>query len=156
MSRLWSLALALLSTVAAVAIGSTPANAFGSETIGCSVGGSLYGSPNCSGLNSGGILYDVRNLSGTPDTYSFSWTVYAPGSGTPLSACATQWAVDCLSGPCTSITCSVRASLTTIKRPYTAYLVLSQNGQSRTLTSSAFVQRSSGGGGGCPDPNGCA
>jgi hypothetical protein len=138
-----TMTVAALSALAFLVVGSGPANAFGGEVLGCSVnwGGPTWTANSCGGGGSPDgkylITYAVHNLSGT---YSYNWTVTAPSGGTVTTPCPVT------GGPCvysgctaTSSTCTVQVGEGIKPKTFTATLVLTQSGQSRTLTAQASI-----------------
>ncbi|HST48728.1 hypothetical protein [Jatrophihabitans sp.] len=129
MRRFWTAALALLSALALLVVGSPAANAFGSEVLGCSFDGGTWTANTCDGGGDGAyhnITFAAHNLSGT---YTTSWTV--------------TFGTTVLSTNCNgATTCTIRVKGSSIEgrdRTYWANLKLTQAGQTRTISASALV-----------------
>ncbi|HST49733.1 hypothetical protein [Jatrophihabitans sp.] len=142
MRKLWAAALALLSALFFLVVASPPASAFGSEVLGCSAG--LGWTANtCSSAASryvGDPLYVTFSPANTSGTYGTSWTVIDDGV-LVTTKCVSINNVACISSGCTagSMSCQV---FDRVGAGYyiTAYLTLTQSGQSRTVSAQAYIK----------------
>lgn len=147
MRKIWAAALALVSALAVLIVGNPPANAFGSEVLGCSLG---YGwtANSCSsyaGLEYGHPVFanfSAQNLSGT---YAMSWTI-TTGTGAVVTQSCTAYNSLCIQSGCTasSSACQIKWSVGSQDRTLTAALTLTQSGQTRTVTARATIIEGSG------------
>lgn len=150
MRKLCTAALALLSAVAFLIVGSPSASAFGSEVLGCNVGVGWHASTCQTPLlwSTGTTVYAdfyPANLSGT---YGWSWTAY--DDGVPVTThCVSVNNVGCIVRGCTatSTDCEVQDHVGGASS-ITAYLTLTQSGRSETLAATATIRDSADGG--CP------
>ena len=141
MRKLWASALALVSAVAFLVVGSPPASAFGSEVLGCAVDSAAWTANSCSGQgvyhHVSVIHYVPHNLSGS---YTKSWLI-AYGSYTVTEACGTG-VYPCISSGCTasSTTCDVQyMTAGAADRVLTGLLTLTQAGQTRSYQANATI-----------------
>ncbi|MEO6501741.1 MAG: hypothetical protein ABIQ09_07495 [Jatrophihabitantaceae bacterium] len=147
MRKLWAAALALVSALAFLVIGSTPANAFGSEVLGCSIN-YPWTANSChsnAALADGKPVYanfSAQNLSGT---YATSWTI-TTGTGAAVTQSCTPYNSLCIESGCTasSLACQIRWSVGYQDRTLTAVLRLTQSGQTRTVTAKATIYEGTG------------
>lgn len=149
MRKLWALLFSSILTLALLVLGSAPAQAFGSEVLGCGVGyDSVSSSWTANSCGTGAsaadyyfISYSPHNLSGA---YSYQWTltsIYKNGSGTLTSKCTTTPMGACIYSGCTvtSSTCIIKVVNPPSDRTYIASLRLTQSGQSRTIQAQALI-----------------
>jgi hypothetical protein len=150
MRRLWALTLAPLLALAFVLLGSGPANAFGSEVLGCSVDGSTWIAGSCAGGAGDGpgvtsiIEFAPHNLSGT---YTYAWTVKTQSGIVVSGKCGTTSGLPCVYAGCTSTSssCDIKVDGGALHdRTYSASLRLTQAGLSRTITASATIWGANG------------
>jgi hypothetical protein len=141
MRKAWAAALAPLLAIAFMLLGTGPANAFGSEVLGCSVDSATWTASTCGGGGSLGdtdwITYSPHNLSGT---YSYKWTI-TNSAGTAITASCSTTTGPCIYGGCTATqsTCTVQATTGKNDKTFTATLVLTQSGLSRTIKATATI-----------------
>ena len=137
MRKLCAAAVALLSAVAFLMVGSPPASAFGSEVLGCSTStSSAWTANHCSSSafkpikTTVTVTFSPANMSGT---YGTSWTLN--GGGIPVN----------ISSGCTagSLSCTIRQEVGLDDYVITATLTLSQSGQTRTVAAQATIQAGS-------------
>lgn len=135
MRKLWALVITPVFALAFLFLGSAPAQAFGSEVLGCAFNGGTWTANSCAGNDL--VQFSPANLSGT---YSYGWTIKNPSGATVTTPCSSTTAT-CLYSGCTttSSTCTVRVSTPLHDRTYTASLNLTQSGLSRTIQASALV-----------------
>jgi hypothetical protein len=154
MRKLWTAVLALVTALAFLIVGSPPASALGGEVLGCSVDFD-WTAGSCQGIrhNSGTLNlvdFQVRNTSGT---YGSSWSITIGTTPVTTTCVSTFASTPCLAGgsECTagSLSCQVYARVGDGNQTFVATVVLSQSGQSETLTATATVKGSLDGGGGC-------
>jgi hypothetical protein len=132
MRRLWAAALTPVLGLAFLVMGSGPANAFGSEVLGCAFQGSTWTASSCAGYDS--ATFSVHNLSGT---YSYAWTFTIGGLNWAPKSCGS-------SSPCVQSGCTTTSSTCTVNdwplhdQTITATVRLTQSGQSRTIQASAL------------------
>ena len=145
MRRLWAAALAPALGLAFVVMASGPADAFGSEVLGCWFTPQTWTAGSCTGQTQ--AIYSVHNLSGT---YSYAWTFTMKGTPLALSSCAPPNGGACIASGCTatSSTCTVNDS-PLVDRTITATVRLTQSGLSRSISASATFQPDGGTCGGC-------
>jgi len=150
MRKLLTAVLALVSAVALCIIGSPPANAFGSEVLGCSAGG-LWAANSCQSDGALGfdalvsISFSAHNTSGT---YTTSWTLTLQNGGTITATCnSTETNTPCIDNGCTSssLSCQIYQRVGNHDKNTTAALTLIQSGQARTITAVVTIF----GNGGC-------
>ena len=138
MHKLWAAALALLSALAFLIVGSPPASAFGTEVLGCSIDSGAWYANSCEGGGDGAahtIYFSPHNLSGS---YTTSWTVTKNGNA--MSNCGSSGS-DCISAGCTSgaLVCYINAFSGLHDKTFAATLKLTQSGQTRTISASALI-----------------
>jgi hypothetical protein len=140
----WALVLAPLLAVGFLTVASGPANAFGSEVLGCGVDGG-WTAHFCEGGGSTefGELYSItfaaHNLSGT---YSYAWTIQKNTYTSITTPCSSTTTYNCIESGCTatSSTCVVGARQGGLSaQVFAATLRLTQSGQSTTIDASAQI-----------------
>jgi hypothetical protein len=140
MRKMWALTLAPLLALAFMVMSSGPANAFGSEVLGCSIDGAAWTAGSCDGGGNGYksiIEFAPHNTSGT---YTYTWT-FANHASWITGDCSTT-SVPCIYRGCTSTAsiCDIQVNSDALHDwTYTANLTLSQSGQARTITASALI-----------------
>ncbi|MEV4133849.1 hypothetical protein AB0J72_16975 [Dactylosporangium sp. NPDC049742] len=122
------LALGVVAATAGLAVGASPAQAFGGETFGCRVspGTILTWSTNCHNNKPASVYnagFNVNNLSGTG--YTFSWSYTGP-------------VLYVVSG-CTSTASGCGLAVANSDAVISVTVTYTQNGQSATKTSNAFI-----------------
>lgn len=152
MRKLRAAFLALVSALAFLVVGSPPANAFGSEVLGCSVsfGWTANACASYAGLSAGQTLFanfEPHNLSGT---YATSWALTGP-SGAITGSCSGTNNNPCIYTGCTagSLSCQVRTQVGSARYTITAALTLTQSGRTRTVTAVATIKEGLNGGDPC-------
>jgi hypothetical protein len=142
MRRVWALSLAFSLALAFVVMGSGSADAFGSEVLACQVDGAPLTTGACDGGGGYGgeqdfIGYTPLNTSGS---YTYKWTIKNQSGGTITAACGTG-IIPCLWSGCTATSnvCNVEALTRASMQTFTATLVLTQSGRSRTITAQATI-----------------
>lgn len=132
MRKLWTLALTPLLSLAFLMVGSGPANAFGSEVLGCSVNAATWTAGSCQGGGVGydgatvSITYSLHNLSGS---YSYRWSIYVDGNlnSNYTSACTN------------AASCTIQVKDNAYDYFYRADVVVTQSGRSETLSAQAKI-----------------
>ena len=136
MRKLCAAAVALLSAVAFLIVGSPPASAFGSEVLGCSTStSSTWTADHCSSSalkpikTTVTVTFSPENMSGT---YGTSWALTGD---TPIN----------ISSGCTagSLSCTIHEEVGLDNYVYTAALTLTQSGQTRTISAQATIKAGS-------------
>lgn len=148
MRKLCTLAVALLSAVAFLVVGSPSASAFGSEVLGCDFGLGYHASTCATSATwSTGTTVEANfypaNLSGT---YGWSWVAYDDGVRVTTN-CVSINNAGCIDRGCTatSTQCVVQDHVGG-GNSIVAYLTLTQSGRSETLTATATIKDAADGG----------
>jgi hypothetical protein len=157
MRKLLTAVSALIAALAFFVVGSPSANAFGSEVLGCDVGG--FWSANSCASSGTQTTYTVLLVNFTPHntsgTYTTAWSVTNQKSGAAVTqSCNTTYSNNpCIAGTnsCTSgsMTCTIAVLVGINDKAFTAALTLTQSGRTRTITATATIYAGSNGTG-CP------
>ena len=151
MRKMWALALAPLLTFAFLMLGSAPANAFGSEVLGCNNDAPYHTGWQADRCYVGGDYYwvgDVARIDFVPHylsgTYTYAWSVGNQSTSTfyPFTrSCTSDTDYNCILTGCTTTTstCSVAAKVGATSHDVSASLKLTQSGLSRTISATASV-----------------
>jgi hypothetical protein len=143
MRKLWAAALALLSALAFLLVGSPPANAFGSEVLGCDAGAG-WGTPTCTTYGTepyGTRVYIDFSTHNTSGTYTTSWTLTGGGGASITQNCSSTSTLPCIYSGCTtsSLDCVIAWNVGWRDKTANATLTLIQSGHGRTLTAQATI-----------------
>jgi hypothetical protein len=143
MRKLSALTVAFVLVLAFFVVGSPPANAFGSEVLGCAFDSSQWTDNACTASYQTGhvsiVHFTLHNVSGNYD--SRAWTL-TQGFGVPLTSSCDGVTFPCIYSGCTSsfMTCDVQNRTGPNDRYVVASLQLTQSGQSRTYVAQATLR----------------
>jgi len=144
MRQLWIAALALLSALIFLIVGSPSANAFGSEVLGCDAG-TGWTANSCSSYyylidgQTVGVAFSPSNMSGS---YTTSWTLTTDTGTSITQTCTSTYSnTPCIiaNAGCTagSLACHIMAR--SGGPDINAALRLTQSGRTRTVTAHATI-----------------